>query len=304
MTDNSTSISPVSPQRDFESIKKFDEDGTEYWEARELMQVLDYDKWRNFSQVIEKSKIACINSDQSVHDHFVDINKMIETGKGAKRQVQEYKLSRYACYLIAQNGDTAKQAIALAQTYFAIQTRKQELYESLSEDEKRLLIRGEVTNHNKKLFKTAQDSGVRNFGKFNDAGYRGLYGLTAREIQKTKKIGKDMILDRAGATELAANLFRITQTDEQLRQRLNDDDTVGEDGATRTHFVVGGKVRKAIKDIGGTMPEELPTAEHIKEVQKRLTKGNIEGIGKTKNKSISPRSQQTPKSQRISESHN
>jgi DNA-damage-inducible protein D len=233
------------------------------------MPILEYLRWENFSKVINKAKTSCESSEQEINDHFRGIKKVINAGKGATFETLDYKLSRYACYLIAQNGDSKKQAIALAQTYFATQTRKQELFESLTDDEKRLLTRGEVTDHNKKLFKTAKDSGVRNFGKFNDAGYLGLYGLTNKQIQEKKRIGKDKVLDRAGATELAANLFRITQTDEQLRSKLQKGDKVGESRASKTHFVIGGKVRKAIKDIGGTMPEELSAQEHIDEVKKR-----------------------------------
>lgn len=263
-------LKPISPNINFENIKKIDQDGVEYWEARELMVLLEYTKWSNFENVIEKAKSACTLSEQDVLDHFADISKPIKGGKGAIQSILDYKLSRYACYLIAQNGDSAKASIALAQTYFATQTRKQELFEALSDDEKRLLTRGEVIDHNKKLFKTAQDSGVRNFGKFNDAGYLGLYGLTNQQIQNKKQIGKDKILDRAGATELAANLFRITQTDEQLQSKLRQEGAIGQDRAVKTHFIVGGKVRKAIKDIGGTMPEELSAQEHIDEVKKRI----------------------------------
>jgi len=267
MNNNST---PISPNKNFEEIKKIDENGIEYWEARELMPVLEYLRWENFSKVIEKASTACELSGQTISDHFREVTKVINAAKGATFTVIDYKLSRYACYLIAQNGDSKKQAIALAQTYFATQTRKQELFETLTEDEKRLLVRGEVVDHNKKLFKTAQDSGVRNFGKFNDAGYLGLYGLTNKQIQKKKRIGSDQVLDRAGATELAANLFRITQTDEQLQSTLQKGEKMGERGASKTHFVVGGKVRKAIKDIGGTMPEDLSAHEHINEVKKRI----------------------------------
>lgn len=264
------SLTPLSPNKSFEDIKKIDQDGVEYWEARELMVILEYTEWRNFDKVIEKAKSACTLSNQAISDHFVDINKMIRAGKGANKSILDYKLSRYACYLIAQNGDPTKAPVALAQTYFAAQTRRQELFESLTDDQKRLLTRDEVTNHNKKLFRTAKDSGVRNFGKFNDAGYLGLYGLTSQQIQQKKRIGKDKILDRAGATELAANLFRITQTDERLRSQLQQGEQLGENRASKTHFVVGGKVRKAIKDIGGTMPEELPAQEHIDQVKKRI----------------------------------
>lgn len=267
MNDNLTSL---SPNKGFEDIKRIDENGVEYWEARELMTILEYSEWRNFGKVIKKAMSACTLSQQDIPDHFVDINKVIKGGKGAVYSILDYKLSRYACYLIAQNGDPSKESIALAQTYFATQTRKQELFEALSDDEKRLLTRGEVKNYNKKLFKTARDSGVRNFGKFNDAGYLGLYGLTCKQIQQKKQIGDDKILDRAGATELAANLFRITQTDGQLRSRLYKGEEIGEGRASKTHFVVGGKVRKAIKDIGGTMPEDLSAQEHIDVVKKRI----------------------------------
>lgn len=275
MTRN-VSLQPSTPLKQFEEAKRFDENGIEYWEARELMPMLGYKKWSNFQQLLEKALVACKNSGQTPNDHFADIGKMIEIAKGGQRQVVDYKLSRYACYLIAQNGDPQKEPIALAQTYFAIQTRKHELYEHLPEDEKRLLIRNEVVDHNKRLFKTAKDHGVQNFGRFNDAGYKGLYGMTSGQVQHKKKLGKDKILDRAGATELAANLFRITQTDEQLQEKKSTEGTIGEVGATQTHFVVGGKVRKAIKDIGGTMPEELQPEEHIQKIEQKLgTKSSL-----------------------------
>lgn len=233
------------------------------------MPLLGYTEWRNFERVIDKAKAACAKSNQSTENHFVDINKMVDIGSGSQRQILDYKLSRYACYLIAQNGDSEKEPIALAQTYFAVQTRKQELYERLPEEKKRLMIRGEVTDHNKKLAETAQKSGVVRFGMFNDAGYLGLYGMSHKRIQVKKKLGKDKVLDRAGATELAANLFRITQTDEQLRKRLERGEAVGERSATNTHFSVGAKVRQTIKDIGGTLPEHLKPEEDIKQLKKR-----------------------------------
>lgn len=271
---------PIGPTQSFEQIKKVDADG-EFWEARQLMTVLGYSRWENFERVIEKAKTAAASSAQEIAHHFRDITKMVPTGSGASLSITDYRLSRYACYLIAQNGDPTKQEIALAQTYFAIQARRQELTEQLPADEKRLLIRDEITTQNKSLFKTARASGVRNFGKFNDEGYRGLYGgLASKQIRDKKRIGKDHILDRAGASELAANLFRITQADEVLRKNPS----TGEDGASRTHRRVGQEVREAIKKIGGRMPEDLPAQDHIKEVKKRLraTKKpqRIEGAGK------------------------
>ena len=188
------------PHKNFESIKKVDENGIEYWEARELMLVLDYTRWENFQKVISKAQEACINSGQDVVNHFLEVTKMVALGSGAKRDTKEYHLSRYACYLIAQNRDPRKIEVALAQTYFAIQTRKQEVTQQLEENDKRLFIRGEVKVHNKRLFATARAAGVNNFGRFNNAGYEGLYGMNKVQIQNKKKIGKDDILDRAGAT--------------------------------------------------------------------------------------------------------
>lgn len=260
----------TTPHKNFENIKKLDEEGVEFWEARELLIILEYTQWRNFLNVIEKAKNACQNSGQDILNHFADTSKVKKVGKGATVEIKDFKLSRYACYLIAQNGDASKEPIALAQTYFATQTRKQELYEGRTKDKKRVLTRDEVKKQNKRLFKTAQDSGVKNFGQFNDSGYKGLYGLTNKQTKERKGIGKDNLLDRAGATELAANLFRITQTDELLKNKLNEGKVIGQNNADKNHFVVGGKVRKAIKDIGGTMPEELPAEEHIKEVEKRV----------------------------------
>ena len=212
-----------TPHKDFENIKKIDENGIEYWEAREFMPLLGYVKWSNFDAiVIEKAKIACKNSRQRIENHFTDIGKMIKIAVGTAREttrvVKDYKLSRYACYLIAQNGDPSKNAIARAQTYFAIQTRRQEIFQQLDKSGQRLFLRGEVKTHNKELNATAYGVGVKNFGKFNNAGYLGLYGMSKGSVQLKKKIGKDDVLDRAGATELAANLFRITQTDEKLKR--------------------------------------------------------------------------------------
>lgn len=262
-----------TPDKNFEEIKKIDENGVEYWEARELMPLLEYNKWSNFENVvIEKAKRACKNSSQEINYHFADIGKMIKiasgTAKETNRIIKDYKLSRYACYLIAQNGDSSKRAVATAQTYFALQTRRQEIFQQLPENEQRLFLRGEVKTHNKSLNTTASNAGVKNFGKFNNAGYLGLYGMNKTSVQQRKRIGDDDVLDRAGATELAANLFRITQTDEVLKK----ENIKGEGRATFKHIVVGQKVRKSIQDIGGTMPEDLPPEPHIKQIEKQQKK--------------------------------
>ena len=259
----------------FESIKHIDENGIEYWYARELQNVLNYKEWRKFENVINKAKEACENSDISIFDHFVDVAKTIKMPKGAEKTIIDYRLTRYACYLIAQNGDSRKKAIALAQTYFAVQTRKQELtrqeYEQLSEDEKRLYTRKNVKDKNKYLFNTAKLAGVKNYGKFNNYGYRGLYnGETAKDIANRKGISeKEDILDYMSSTELAANLFRITQTDEVLKNKnINN-----EDDACKTHHNVGQAVRQTIKRIGGTMPEDLPTpSKSAKQIEKEKNK--------------------------------
>jgi DNA-damage-inducible protein D len=255
-----------SPNKDFESIKKIDENGTEYWEARELMIILGYSLWQNFESVIKKAKQSCINSRQFPQDHFIDINKMTQIGHGIVRKLDDYKLDRFACYLIAQNGDSTKPAIAMAQTYFAIQTRRQELYDGLSEAEKRIMKRGEVSDRNKILFSTAKLAGVSNFGKFNDAGYIGLYTMPLKDIENRKNIPKGELLDRAGGVELAANLFRITQTEEKLKRENIKGDTESQ----RAHFTIGKKVRKAIQDMGGDMPEDLPPEKHIRILKREV----------------------------------
>lgn len=252
-----------SLNKDFENIKKVDENGVEYWHAREMMPLLGYPNWQKAEEVIARAGKACINSGQAVDNHFNQLVTMVEIGSNTVRKIKDWKLDRYACYLIAQNGDSKKPEIAMAQTYFAIQTRKQELFEAFSENDKRLFIRGEVSAENKKLFSTAKGAGVTKFGSFNDAGYKGLYGMPLANIEIRKGIKKGELLDRAGTTELAANLFRITQTDEKIRK----DNIKGDDLASRAHFMVGGKVRQTIKDIGGTLPENLPPEEHIRKLK-------------------------------------
>ncbi|MDD5731959.1 MAG: DNA damage-inducible protein D [Patescibacteria group bacterium] len=264
-----------SPNKDFESIKRIDEDNVEYWSARELMPLLGYIKWQKFTEAIERAKESCMVSGQDIHNHFTGAGKMVEIGSDAERNIEDYKLDRYACYLIAQNGDPRKKEIALAQTYFAIQTRKQEIFQQLSEVDKRLFIRGEVSEENKKLFSTAKRAGVSNFGSFNDAGYQGLYGMRLSQVENKKGVKKGELLDRAGTTELAANLFRITQTEE----KIVNENIKGDFSASKAHFMVGGKVRQTIKDIGGTLPENLPTEKHIKELKikkKKLLKSDRE----------------------------
>ncbi len=260
-----TQLVPQSLHKHFESIKKIDASGYEYWEARELMSLLRYRSWQDFHTAIKRAQVVCKSTQQDVQDHFRDVPKMVDIGSKTRRNLADYHLSRFACYLIAQNGDPRKPEIAFAQTYFAVQTRKQELFESLDEEGKRLFARQQVGQHNKVLFDTAKNVGVRNFGKFNNAGYLGLYGLSVDEIKKKKQIGDNDILDRAGSTELAANLFRITQTDDKLKK----DSVIGEDAATGTHFHVGKKVRRTIQEIGGTLPEELPPQEPINELLQR-----------------------------------
>jgi len=247
-------------------IKRIDENGVEYWTARELFPLLGYSRWEKFDDVIARAAQAALQSGQRVDDHFHQAVKMIDIGKGGKRAAKDWKLDRYACYLIAQNGDSGIPQIALAQTYFAVQTRRQEVLDQLPDLEKRLFIRGEVSSQNKKLFKTAKASGVTNFGLFNDAGYKGLYNASLADIEKRKGIMKGELLDRAGSTELAANLFRITQTDDKLK----NDKVSSEQRAKDTHFTVGRKVRRTIQDIGGIMPENLKPEKHIREVKKEI----------------------------------
>ncbi len=255
----------------FEQAKKQDEHGNEYWTSRDLAKILGYSEYRHFTPVLDKAKKACENSGQDVEDHFEEMLDMVTIGSGAQRQLETVKLSRYACYLIIQNADPAKDMVALGQTYFAVQTRKQELFEQADEDEKRLLLREEMKKHNVALADAAYNSGVttdKDFGIFQNYGYKGLYGgLGVKEIHAIKGLKKSQkILDHMGSTELAANLFRATQTEEKLRR----DKIKGKTNANRVHFEVGQKVRQTIKDLGGTMPEDLPAVESIKTVEKRM----------------------------------
>lgn len=263
----------------FEGIRHVDEFGNEYWLARDLLPVLEYTEWRNFQRVVDKARQACQHSGQNPDNHFVEINKMVGLGSGAKRPVQDYQLSRYACYLIVQNGDPAKPVIALGQTYFAIQTRRKELddatnFGQLSEDDKRVALRNNLKEHNKQLVEAAQQVGVvtnLDFAVFQDHGYKGLYGgLGAKSIHARKGLKKSQkILDHMGSTELAANLFRATQAEDKLRR----DNIQGKAEANRTHYEVGAKVRKTIEELGGTMPEELPTPdESVQTLERRRQK--------------------------------
>ena len=255
----------------FEDIKHIDEKGNEYWEARELLHILGYVDWRKFNNTIQKAKTACSKSKLEEEYHFVGADKMITIAKGGKRKIPDYKLSRYACYLIAQNSDPRKETVALAQTYFAIQTRRMELfekeYESLSEDDKRLYQRNLTKKGNYSLNQTAKKAGVKNFDKFHNEGYKGLYnGETANDISKRKGLRyREDILDNMGSEELAANLFRITQTEAKIKK----DNIEGENNANKTHYTIGKNIREVIKKNGGTMPEDLPTPnKSLKEIEK------------------------------------
>lgn len=255
----------------FEDIKHIDEQGNEYWKARELQIVLEYVQWRRFKEVINKSITACFNSNNNVDEHFAKVGKTLKMPNGASKKVDDYKLSRYACYLIVQNGNSKKEAIALGQTYFAIQTRRMELtemeYESLSEDDKRFYQRNITKKGNYSLNQTAKKAGVKNFDKFHNEGYKGLYnGETANDIAKRKNLRyREDILDNMGSEELAANLFRITQTESKLKK----DHIEGEDNANKTHYTIGKNIREVIKKNGGTMPEDLKTPnKSLKQLEK------------------------------------
>jgi len=267
----------------FESVKKIDENGVEYWLSRDLAKILEYADYRNFITVINKAKEACSNSGNDVLDHFGDVTEMVTIGSGAQRPIDTIKLTRYACYLTVQNADPSKTIVAQAQTYFAIQTRiaevqQMEEYNRLStEEEKRLFLREEMAKHNSQLADAAKDAGViepRDYAIFQNYGYQGLYGgLGAQDIHARKGLKKSQkILDHMGSTELAANLFRATQTEEKLRR----ENIKGKMKANQTHYDVGKKVRQTIKELGGTMPEDLPVTESIKSVeakQRKMLKG-------------------------------
>ena len=265
--------------KNFEEIKKIREDGTEYWNSRELSEVLQYKKWENFSKVIDRAKLACDNSGLSIQDHFPEVRKMVEIGSNTVRELLDYELSRYACYLIAQNANPRLKIIALAQTYFAVQTRKQEIsekeYSELTEDEKRFYQRDLTRKGNYSLNQAAKNAGVKNFDKFHNSGYKGLYnGETADDIAKRKGLRyREDILDNMGSEELAANLFRITQTE----SRLKKDNICSENEANKTHYNIGKNIREVIAKNGGTMPEELPTP---KKSLKQLEKENKNSLKK------------------------
>jgi DNA-damage-inducible protein D len=268
-------LTPGTPSP-FESIRRLNAAGNESWSSREFAKVLGYSDYRNFERVIEDARTACFNSGQRVDDHFVEITDMVPIGSGANRPVKTVMLSRYACYLAIQNADPGKEIVAAGQTYFAIQTRRQELSDEEIEESRRLLLRQEMKRHNNQLAEAAKDAGViepRDYAIFQNHGYMGLYGgLGAQDIHSRKGLKKSQqILDHMGSTELAANLFRATQTEEKLRRER----TQGKAKANATHREVGAKVRKTIEELGGTMPENLPAAESIKKIetkQKRLGK--------------------------------
>ena len=283
MAENSGGALARSHASPFEQIRRTNAAGAEHWSSRDFAQVLGYSDYRNFEQVIGKARLACFNSGRRIDDHFVDITEMVSIGSGAIRPVKTILLSRYACYLIVQNADPSKEIVALGQTYFAVQTRRQELSDQATEEDRRLLLREEMKLHNVRLAGTARDAGVvapKDYAIFQNHGYMGLYaGMNASDIHKRKGLKKgQQILDHMGSTELAANLFRTTQTEEKLRR----DNVTGKQQAYRTHYEVGAKVRKTIRELGGTMPEHLPPAESIKKIetkkkQKELRRPNRKG---------------------------
>lgn len=260
-------------QSPFERIKQTTDAGDEFWSSRDFAGVLGYENYRNFEGVIEKARLACLNSGNRIEDHFVDVDQMVVIGSKAERSVKTTHMSRYACYLAIQNADPKKENVALGQTYFAIQTRRQELADEHIEEERRILLREEMRHHNIRLAGAAKGAGVikpRDYAVFQNHGYMGLYGgLKQEDIHRRKCLKKSQkILDHMGSTELAANLFRATQAEEKLRR----DGVVGKDAANLTHRKVGEKVRKTIEELGGTMPEDLPTVESIKKIETKKRK--------------------------------
>ena len=264
----------------FEKIKQISEEGFEYWSARDLAKLLEYAQWRNFENAISKAKESCKNNGYEVEDHFADVSNMVELGSGATREVDDYRLSRFACYLIVQNADPSKKNVAMGQAYFAIKTRQKELIEEeeqkliqSEENQRRLFLREEMKKHNKHLADAANNAGVkdpRDYAIFQNYGYKGLYGgLSRQDIHDRKGLKKSQdILDHMGSTELAANLFRATQTEEKLRR----ENVKGKYNANQTHYEVGKKVRETIKELGGTMPEDLPTVDSIKKIEREERK--------------------------------
>jgi DNA-damage-inducible protein D len=257
-------------ENQFEIIKKVDSNGADYWSSRELAKVLDYTDYRNFLTVVNKAKVACENSGEVIHNHFVDTNEMVQIGSGAEKAVDTTYLSRYACYLIVQNSDPTKVVVAKGQTYFAIQTRRQEKTDNRIEDHNRVFLREEMKKHNTSLMQTASMAGVESFAIFQNAGYKGLYGgLTMQDIHDRKKLKKSQkILDHMNSEELAANLFRATQTDAKIKR----DKIRGQGSANLAHYEVGQKVRNTISSLGGTMPEKLPAMDGINKAETRLKK--------------------------------
>ena len=277
----STELMKYSDQT-FEDIKHINEDGQEFWYARELQHVLEYAQWRYMKETVERAKLACENSGLNPDDHFAEVRKMVPIGSGAERAVEDYMLSRFACYLVVMNGDPRKEVIAVGQAYFAVKTRQQELiekYEELSEDQKRLAIRNEMKRHNIALADAAHDAGViepKDYAIFQNKGYQGLYGgLGVKEIHARKGLKKSQkILDHMGSTELAANLFRATQTEEKLRR----ENIQGKAAANQAHYDVGRKVRQTIQELGGTMPENLPTPEKsVQQIEREVERKKLKG---------------------------
>lgn len=267
-------------ENQFETIRQLDNQGVEYWSSRDLARALEYSDYRNFQTVISKAKIACENSGELIHNHFVEATDMVEIGSGAEKSIETIYLSRYACYLIVQNSNPTKVVVAKGQTYFAIQTHRQEMADNLVEDNKRIFLREEIKKHNTSLTKTAKSAGVQNYAIFQNSGYKGLYGgLTMQDIHKRKKLSKSQqILDHMNREELAANLFRATQTDAKIRR----ENIRSEDNANLAHFDVGQKVRNTIANIGGTMPENLPVADGVGKAKTRIKKQNKKRLGTLK----------------------